>query len=162
MLSDIAIFIVNLSYYRFFCFFFVFLSKVSRPRTQHSDPVQCSNLGRVIQPVLPIRPAQLSQVDIAIFIVNLSYYRFFFFSFFYKLFPYFTVARFPRKDQTRADHSTAVLSPEDRAVISLNGETLQDHRRLVTDLKQQDQHQQTLERQRKENVAFVTKKVGYS
>ena len=59
---------------------------MSRPRTQHSDPVQCSNLGRVIQPVLPIRPAQLSQVDIAIFIVNLSYYRFFFCFFFFFFF----------------------------------------------------------------------------
>lgn len=34
------------------------------------------------------------------------------------------VARFPKKDQTKAGRSTVVQNPEDRAAISLNGETL--------------------------------------
>ena len=40
------------------------------------------------------------------------------------------VAQFPKKDQTRADHFTVVLSPEARDAISLNGETLPGHQQI--------------------------------
>lgn len=47
-------------------------------------------------------------------------------------------------------------------MISLNGETLQGHRLPVASSKQEDQHQQIVERQRKESVAFAIRKVGFS
>lgn len=53
-------------------------------------------------------------------------------------------------------------SQEGRVVISLIGGILQCHRLPVTRLKQDDQHQQTVERQRNESAAFVTRKVGFS
>lgn len=65
-------------------------------------------------------------------------------------------------DQTRAGHFSVVPSPEDRVVISLNGETLQGHRLPATSSKQEDQHQQIVEPQRKENAGFAIRKVGYS
>lgn len=75
-------------------------------------------------------------------------------------FPYFTVAQYPKKERTRVDRSTVVLNLEARAVISLNGVTLQGHHRPTANLE--DLHRQTMEGQGKENVAFATKKVGYS
>ena len=77
-------------------------------------------------------------------------------------FPYFTVAQFPKRERTRVDRSTVVLNPEVRAVISLNGVTLQGHHRQTASLNLEDLHRQTMEEQGKENVAFATKKVGYS
>jgi len=53
-----------------------------------------------------------------------------------------------------------VLSREGRVAISLNGGTR--HQLAVTHSKQDDQHQQTVERQRKESAAFATRKVGIS
>ena len=87
-----------------------------------------------------------------------SYYSRVFKSFF----PYFTVAQFPKRERTRVDRSTVVLNPEVRAVISLNGVTLQGHHRQTASLNLEDLHRQTMEEQGKENVAFATKKVGYS
>lgn len=87
-----------------------------------------------------------------------SYYSRVFKSFF----PYFTAAQFPKRERTRVDRSTVVLNPEVRAVISLNGVTLQGHHRQTASLNLEDLHRQTMEEQGKENVAFATKKVGYS
>ena len=47
-------------------------------------------------------------------------------------------------------------------MISLNGGTLQSHQLAIARSKQDDQHQQTVERQRNESAAFVTRKVGFS
>lgn len=88
-----------------------------------------------------------------------SYYSRVFKSFF---FPYFTVAQFPKRERTRVDRSTVVLNPEVRAVISLNGVTQQGHHRPTASLNLEDLHRQIMEGQGKENVAFATKKVGYS
>lgn len=68
-----------------------------------------------------------------------------------------SVAQYPKKERTRVDRSTVVLNPEARAVISLNGVTLQGHHRPTANLE--DLHRQIMEGQGKENVAFATKKV---
>ena len=47
-------------------------------------------------------------------------------------------------------------------MISLNGGTLQGHQLPVASSKQEDQHQQIVERQRKESAAFAIRKVGIS
>lgn len=70
-----------------------------------------------------------------------------------------SVAQYPKKERTRVDRSTVVLNPEVRAVISLNGVTLQGHHRQTASLNLEDLHRQTMEEQGKENVAFATKKV---
>lgn len=82
-------------------------------------------------------------------------------SYLHELFPYFSVAQFPKKEQTKVDRSTVVLNREARAVISLNGVTQQGHQQLSASLNLEDLLRQTVEGQGKEDVAFANKKVGY-
>ena len=71
------------------------------------------------------------------------------------------VARFPKKDQTRAGHFTVVLSPEARDAISLNGETLPGHQQpTVTNIKDRQVQREMLEQPRSESADSVIRKVG--
>ena len=61
----------------------------------------------------------------------------------------------------RGKGGTAVLNPEDRAVISSNGETLLVHQQVPVTNSRDRQVQQTVEQPRKGSVDFAIKKVGY-
>lgn len=69
-----------------------------------------------------------------------------------------SVARFPKKDQTKAGRFTVVQNPEARVAISLNGETLLQ---VVTVSSSSAVLRQkaTVESPGEENVDYVTKKV---
>ena len=70
------------------------------------------------------------------------------------------VAQFPKKDQTRADHFTVVLSPEARDAISLNGETLPGHQQpIVTNIKDRLVQREMVEQPRSESADSVIRKV---
>ena len=71
------------------------------------------------------------------------------------------VAQFPKKDQTRADHFTVVLSPEARDAISLNGDTLPGHQQpIVTNIKDRLVQHEMVEQPRSESADSVIRKVG--
>lgn len=68
------------------------------------------------------------------------------------------VARFPKKDQTKAGRFTVVQNPEDRAAISLNGETLLQVI-AVSSSSAVLRQKATVELPGEENADYVTKKV---